>query len=79
MAACVRIGQQARSYSIVPELGILDSCMETSGEEFDANVAAMRKLEATLDDRHSSVAAGGSAKAVEKHRGRGKLLARERI
>lgn len=58
---------------------MLDSCMETTGQEFEANVDAMRALEATLGERHSAVAAGGSEKAVEKHRSRGKLLARERI
>eukprot|EP00501_MAST-03F_sp_TOSAG23-6_P000036 GSMAST32.ASY1.ANO1.37.1 assembled CDS len=39
----------------------------------------MRKLTAELQSKLSIVHAGGGPKAVEKHRSRGKLLARERI
>src|SRR5690242_10990170 len=39
----------------------------------------MRGLVAELDDHLERVRAGGGEKAVERHRARGKLLARERI
>src|SRR5258708_15208750 len=39
----------------------------------------MQALVAELRDRTSQVAVGGGERAVERHRSRGKLLARERI
>jgi acetyl-CoA carboxylase carboxyltransferase component len=49
------------------------------GPEWDANRATNLALVAELRDRMVRVQAGGGAEAVERHRGRGKLLARERI
>ncbi len=39
----------------------------------------MTQLVADLDDRTERISAGGGRKAVERHRSRGKLLARERV
>src|SRR6266508_2394455 len=48
-------------------------------EPFDARRARMAELVSELRERTAQVAAGGGEKAIERHRSRGKLLARERI
>jgi acetyl-CoA carboxylase carboxyltransferase component len=48
-------------------------------ETFERRRAAMEGLVAELRERTAKVAAGGGEKAVERHRSRGKLTARERI
>src|SRR5262245_16363865 len=48
-------------------------------ETFERRRGRMEELVAELRERTALVAAGGGAKAVERHRSRGKLTARERI
>jgi acetyl-CoA carboxylase carboxyltransferase component len=48
-------------------------------ETFERRRASMSTLVAELRDRTALVAAGGGEKAVERHRSRGKLTARERV
>jgi acetyl-CoA carboxylase carboxyltransferase component len=48
-------------------------------EEFDERRARMEELVAELRERTAQVARGGGEKALEKHRSRGKLTARERV
>ena len=48
-------------------------------ETFERRRASMEGLVAELRERTALVAAGGGEKAVERHRSRGKLTARERI
>jgi acetyl-CoA carboxylase carboxyltransferase component len=48
-------------------------------ETFERRRAAMGALVAELRERTAQVAAGGGEKAVERHRSRGKLTARERV
>ena len=48
-------------------------------ETFERRRASMESLVAELRERSALVAAGGGEKAVERHRSRGKLTARERI
>jgi 3-methylcrotonyl-CoA carboxylase beta subunit len=48
-------------------------------EEDEANAAGWRALVEELAARRSTAAAGGSARARERHVGRGKLLTRERV
>ncbi|GAA5174678.1 carboxyl transferase domain-containing protein [Niveibacterium umoris] len=58
---------------------VLHSHLNPRDAAFQANAEAMRKV---VDDLHAKlalVAQGGSADARDKHRARGKLLARERI
>ena len=57
----------------------LTSQVDSKSPEFAANKAAMTEIVADLREKVRVVASGGSAKAVEKHRARGRLLARERI
>jgi acetyl-CoA carboxylase carboxyltransferase component len=48
-------------------------------ETFERRRASMEALVAELRERTALVAAGGGEKAVERHRSRGKLTARERV
>jgi acetyl-CoA carboxylase carboxyltransferase component len=58
---------------------ILESRVDQGAREFAANRERMAELVAELRERTEQVAAGGGAEAVERHRSRGKLLARERL
>jgi acetyl-CoA carboxylase carboxyltransferase component len=60
-------------------VAILDTRVERGGADFEANRARMEELVAELRERTAAAAEGGGPEAVEKHRSRGKLLARERI
>ena len=55
------------------------SSTQTHDETFERRHAAMEALVTELRERTALVAAGGGEKAVERHRARGKLTARERI
>jgi acetyl-CoA carboxylase carboxyltransferase component len=58
---------------------ILETRVERGTDTGDANRARMEELVTELRERTASVAEGGGPEAVERHRSRGKLLARERI
>ncbi|HEY3259603.1 MAG TPA: carboxyl transferase domain-containing protein, partial [Pseudonocardiaceae bacterium] len=58
---------------------VLRSALDTSSGEFAANRDAMLAKLAEVQAEHVKAVAGGGAKYVERHRSRGKLLARERI
>jgi acetyl-CoA carboxylase carboxyltransferase component len=60
-------------------VAILESRVDTSTPAFGTNRARMEALVAELRERTAAVARGGGERAVERHRERGKLLARERI
>jgi 3-methylcrotonyl-CoA carboxylase beta subunit len=57
----------------------LVSHLDTSSDAYRDNAAHMGELVAGLRRRLVRAAAGGGEAAIERHRGRGKLLARERI
>src|SRR5271167_1686428 len=57
----------------------LKSGLGAETEEDEANVAGWRQLLDELAARRGAAAEGGSAKARDRHVGRGKLLARERV
>src|SRR5208283_3110171 len=57
----------------------LKSALGAQVEEDAANIAGWRKLLDELEARRSAAAEGGSPKSRERHVGRGKLLARERV
>ncbi|HEY8235014.1 MAG TPA: hypothetical protein VIF85_00120, partial [Gaiellaceae bacterium] len=59
-------------------MAVLESHVEP-GEEHERRRARMEQLVAELRERTARVALGGGEKAVERHRSRGKLTARERI
>ena len=58
---------------------ILASRVDPAAPEFRANAQRMRALVAELDARRAEAAAGGPARARERHLARGKLLPRERV
>ncbi len=58
---------------------VLHSQLNPRDASFQANADAMRKVVDDLHAKLAQVAQGGSADARDKHRARGKLLARERI
>jgi len=57
----------------------LASRIDVKSQEFAANSEAMESIVSDLRVVTAKVAGGGSARAVAKHRSRGRLLARERI
>ena len=58
---------------------VLESSIDTDGAEFAANAEAMAALVADLRDKVAAIETGGSQAARERHKGRGKMLPRERI
>ena len=58
---------------------VIQSNIRRGEAQFEANAAAMRPLVAQLRERSAAAAQGGTEVARERHRARGKLLARERI
>lgn len=57
----------------------LESKIDTNSAEFKANKKAYLELLGKYKEIHKNVTQGGSKSAIEKHKSRGKLLARERI
>ena len=55
------------------------STIDKHADEFRANAARMRALVEELSHRRAEAAAGGPARARERHVARGKLLPRERV
>lgn len=57
----------------------LDSRLDTTSEDFTANVAAMTEMWTEVESALQTVPEIGGARYIERHRKRGKLLVRERI
>jgi acetyl-CoA carboxylase carboxyltransferase component len=60
-------------------VAILETRVDRDAPEFAANRERMEELVAELRARTAEIANGGGAEAIERHRSRGKMLARERI
>src|SRR5438067_4890356 len=60
-------------------MAVLTSQLDRDAEEFARRQERMEKLVAELRERSAQVARGGGEKAMERHRSRGKLPARERV
>ena len=58
---------------------LLESHIDTSGEEFKANAAHHQALAAELKGRLAGIQQGGGPELVARHTARGKLFVRERI
>ncbi|MCK5745401.1 MAG: methylcrotonoyl-CoA carboxylase, partial [Oricola sp.] len=58
---------------------VLKTAIDPRSESFAANDTAMRKLVAELRANMNRVAEGGGERYAERHKARGKLLARERV
>src|SRR5437764_13600426 len=57
----------------------IPSSIDRRSEAFRANDRAMRAVVADLRDKSQAIARGGDEPSRQRHLGRGKLLARERI
>ncbi|HET7352917.1 MAG TPA: carboxyl transferase domain-containing protein, partial [Gaiellaceae bacterium] len=60
-------------------MAVLTSQLDRDAEEFARRHERMEELVAELRERSAQVASGGGEKAMERHRSRGKLPARERV
>ena len=60
-------------------MAVLDSRADRAAAEYAANRGRMEALVAELRERTELVAAERPSETVERHRARGKLLARERV
>jgi 3-methylcrotonyl-CoA carboxylase beta subunit len=60
-------------------LAVLSSSIDTASADFVANRREWRRLADELAERRADAAAGGPAKARERHLARGKLLPRHRV
>jgi acetyl-CoA carboxylase carboxyltransferase component len=60
-------------------VAVLETRVDRDAPEFAANRERMTDLVAELRERTAEVAKGGGEEVVDRHRSRGKLLARERI
>jgi acetyl-CoA carboxylase carboxyltransferase component len=60
-------------------MAVLTSQLDRDAEEFARRRERMEELVAELRERSAQVARGGGEKAMERHRSRGKLPARERV
>ena len=60
-------------------MAVLTSQLDRDAEEFGRRHERMEGLVAELRERSVQVARGGGEKAMERHRSRGKLPARERV
>src|SRR2546426_49325 len=60
-------------------MAVIKSHVDTASEQFQQNKAYTAGLVAELRDRLETVRMGGGLDDIAKHRGRGKMLARERI
>src|SRR5690242_2128724 len=58
---------------------VLESHLESTGEEFEANAAHHRGLADELATRLAAVKQGGGAELVKRHRARGKFFVRDRV
>src|SRR6266581_2341378 len=66
-------GQDAGAMPVLP------TALDRRSDAFRANEAAMRALVADLRDKSAAIGEGGDAASRQRHQGRGKLLARERV
>ena len=60
-------------------MAVLTSQVERDSDVFAARRDRMEQLVGELRERTAQVARGGGEKAVERHRSRGKMTARERV
>jgi hypothetical protein len=74
-----RLVQASGVSGTLPNVAVLTSQIERGSDDFTRRHDRMTALVAELHERTELVARGGGEKAVERHRARGKLTARERI
>ena len=60
-------------------MSVLKSTLDTASEQYTGATEAMHTKLAEIDAEHDKALLGGGQKYVDRHKKRGKLLARERI
>lgn len=60
-------------------LSVLPSNVDKSSDQFQENARQMGEAMARMQELHKKIEGGGSAKAMEKHIARGKMLPREYV
>ncbi|MFN3541240.1 MAG: carboxyl transferase domain-containing protein, partial [Rhodococcus sp. (in: high G+C Gram-positive bacteria)] len=60
-------------------MSVLKSTLDTASKQYAGSVEAMNTKLGEIEAEHSKALLGGGQKYVERHKKRGKLLARERI
>lgn len=75
---CFHSGTILQSLRGEESLSILPSGVDTSSSQFATNRAAMEALVKKVEEEVRKVKLGGGQRAVERHRKKGKFLARER-
>ena len=73
------MARQMSTTARVSEGTVLRSALDTHSEQYQANRQAQLDLLAQLDEQLELLRAGGGPRYQERHRGRGRLLARERL
>src|ERR1700729_2584935 len=63
----------------VPAMPVLTTAIDAESQEYQANRAALLEAVNAVNEQLALAREGGGARYVERHRSRGKLLARERI
>jgi acetyl-CoA carboxylase carboxyltransferase component len=63
----------------MPTMPVLTTAIDAESQEYQANRAALLEAVGAVDEQLALARDGGGARYVERHRSRGKLLARERI
>src|SRR3954463_4484194 len=63
----------------VTEATVLRSALDTGSEQYRANRTAQLALLDQLEEQLDAARAGGGPRYAERHRARGRLLARERL
>jgi 3-methylcrotonyl-CoA carboxylase beta subunit len=77
---CCKQFLTSRSFFEVRDIvAVITSSIDTAGNEFRTNRAAMRALVEELKQTRAKAAEGGPARARERHLARGKLLPRDRV
>ena len=62
-----------------PAMPVLTTALDAESQEYQANRASLLEAIGAVDEQLALARAGGGERYVERHRARGKLLARERI
>ena len=76
---CRRTAATYTSPRQAAQISIIQSNVDTNSERYRDNASSMGELTSRLVTLHAEAAQGGSEKARQKHRDRGKMLVRDRI
>jgi len=67
------------AYHADAQLGVIKSVVDTGAPEFKERTAAMTDVVNDMKEKVATIVQGGTQEARERHQGKGKMLARDRI